>query len=158
MINLSSCFIIALLLISCIIGAFGQTDQMKKRILSTDYDVAERALEENMNQRDVKAVCLSLKHRAPSLRIKAAEALGSIRSKEAVNCLTEALKGNQTFTPVDTESTVLRDRLNRSLIEALSAITGLNLPIKKKYSYVEDAEIEKIIRRIKEWQKSHPSR
>ena len=156
--NPSNCFITLLLLISCTISGSGQTEQMTERILSQDYDVAEKVLEENIKQRDVKAVCLSLKHRAQSLRIKAAVALGSIRSKEAVDCLTEALRDNQAFTPVDTESTVLRDKLNRSLIEALRAITGLNLPVKKKYSFVQDPEIEKVISRIKQWQKKHRGR
>lgn len=152
--KLSNCSIILSLLISSTISGSGRTEQMKERVLSQDYDVAEKALEENKKQRDVKAVCLSLKHRAQSLRIKAAEALGSIRSKKAVDCLTEALKDNQTFTPVDTESTLFRDKLNKSLIEALRAITGLKLPVRKKYSYVQDPEVEKIIKRIEQWQKS----
>lgn len=152
--NPSNHRITLLLLISSTISGSGQTEQMKERVLSQDYDVAEKALEENKKQRDVKAVCLSLKHRAQSLRIKAAEALGSIRSKKAVDCLTEALKDNQTFTPVDTESTLFRDKLNKSLIEALRAITGLKLPVRKKYSFVQDPEVEKIIKRIEQWQKS----
>ena len=140
--NPSNHRITLLLLISSTITGSGQTEQMKERVLSQDYDVAEKALEENKKQRDVKAVCLSLKHRAQSLRIKAAEALGSIRSKKAVACLTETLKDNQTFTPVDTESTLFRDKLNKSLIEALRAITGLRLPVRKKYSFVQDPEVE----------------
>src|SRR5215210_5631020 len=116
--NLSNCFIILLVLISCTIGAFGQTEQMKERILSHDYVVAEKALEENVKQKDVKAVCLSLKHRAQSLRIKAAEALGSIRSEEAVDCVTEALKVNLASRHApgysDTESRFLSNKLDKS--------------------------------------------
>ena len=155
--NLSNCLEIFFLLVSSTISVFGQAEQMKERILSPDYAVAEKALEENIKKRDVKAVCLSLKHRAQSLGIKAAVALGSIRSKEAVDCLTDALKDNQSFPPHNTEATLLRDELNRSLIGALRAITRLNLPVKKKYSVVDDPEVERTIRRIREWQKSHPS-
>jgi len=132
---------------------------MKERILSHDYVVAEKALEENVKQKDVKAVCLSLKHRAQSLRIKAAEALGSIRSEEAVDCVTEALKVNLASRHApgysDTESRFLSNKLDKSLIDALRVITGLNLPTKNNYS---DSEIEKVISRVKEWQKTHPNR
>ena len=156
--NKGNYFIIILLIASIAIGVVGRTDQMKERILSPDYDVAKKALEENIEKKDITAICLSLKHRAMSLRRKAADALGSIQSKEAVECLTEALKVNRNFMPFDTESTYIRDELNRSLIKALRAITGLNLPLKDKYSYVEDPEVEKIIAQIKEWQKANQNR
>lgn len=156
--NLRNCFIAFFLIASVAIDVVGQTDQMKERILSPDYDVAKKALEENIEKKDITAICLSLRHRAMSLRRKAADALGSIRSKEAVECLTEALKINWNFMPFDTESTYIRDELNRSIIEALSAITGLDLSVKDKYSYVEDPEVEKIIAQIKEWQKANGNR
>lgn len=143
--NTSRCVTAFSLLISFIITGFAQSEDMRERILSRDYNVAQKALEENVLAKDVKAVCLSLWHRAQSLKIKAADALGLLRSQEAVGCLTEALKDNLAYRPHDTESTLLRDQLNKSLIASLRAITGLRLPTKNKYL---DSDIEKVIKRI----------
>ncbi len=156
--NLRNCSIFFLLASSTIIAS-GQTEQMKGRILSQNYDIAEKALEENIKQRDVKAICLSLKHQAQSLKIKAADALGSIRSKEGVDCLIEALKANLASKHApgysDSESRALSNELDKSIIHALRVITGLNLPLKNKYP---DSEIEKVVKRTSEWQRKHQSR
>lgn len=122
---------------------------MRERVLSSDYRIAVNALDTNVKAMDIEAVCLSLKHRALSLKIKAADALGSLRNRQAVKCLNDALKENLTYRPYDTESTILRNELSRSLIDALRQITGLNLSTKKKYS---DSEIEQIIERTEKWQ------
>lgn len=125
-----------------------QTETMRERILNSDYYVAQKALEDSVKERDVKAICLSLKHRAQTLKIKAADALGSLISTEAIECLKEALKDNLAYRPYDTESTLLRDELNKSLIDAIMVITGLKLPAKKKYS---DSDVEKVIKRVEKW-------
>ena len=116
--------------------------------------MAERALEENVKRKDSKAVCLSLKHRTLSIRRKAADALGASRARESVTCLTEAMEGLQSYMPFDTEAEFLKDELNNSLVRALAAITGLDLQAKKRMS---DSEAQKIVSRVREWQKTHPA-
>ena len=142
--NLSKGLLLLFLFALCA-GASGQAGaENKAQILSNDYRVAERALEENVKRKDVKAICLSLKHRTLSIRRKAADALGVIRAKESVTCLTEAMEGLQSYMPFDTEAAIFKDELNNSLVRALAAITGLDLPTKKKMS---DSEAQKIVSR-----------
>lgn len=151
--NLSRGLLLLFMLVLCI-SASGQAGTgNKEQILNNDYRVAERALDENVKRKDIKAICLSLKHRTLSIRRKAADAFGVIRAKESVSCLVEALEDLQSFIPFDTEAGVLKAELNSSLVRALAAITGLDLPTKKKLS---DSEAQKIVSRVREWQKTHP--
>ena len=151
--NLSMGLLFILLLGLCANASGQAVTGIKEQILSNDYRVAERALEENASRKDIKAICLSLKHRTLSIRRKAADALGVIRAKESVTCLTEALEELQSFIPFDSEAGVLKDQLNGSLVKALAAITGMELPTKKKFS---DSDVKKIVSRVREWQKTHP--
>ena len=102
---------------------------MRERILSKDFSTAEQALEENRRLRDARAVCLSLEH--PSLLIKrrAAEALGDLKDKGAVKCLVQALERNQVVLLGGSETQVEQGELNKSILGALNATTGLDLPV-----------------------------
>jgi len=125
-----------------------ETSTMRERILNKDFSIAQRALEENTKQKNVQAVCLSLKHQSLLIRRQAADALRSIQHKAAVKCLIEALENNQVVYLGGTETQVEQDNLNESIVLALKSLTGLDLLAKPKLSA---AEVKQVIQQSKEW-------
>ena len=59
-----------LLIVPALVGSialakFGQVDNpMKEKILSKDFKIAQDALEENKKQKNIQAICMSLKHQS----------------------------------------------------------------------------------------------
>jgi HEAT repeat protein len=124
------------------------TSTMREMILNQDFSTAQKALQENTKQKNVQAVCLSLKHHSLLIRRQAADALRSIQHKSAVKCLIEALEDNQVVYFGGTETQIEQDELNESIVLTLKSLTGLDLPAKPKFSA---AEIKQVIQKSKEW-------
>lgn len=154
---------IALALIwTLILGATfanAQTDGKSKRILSLETKpvyVAEEALKENIQKKDVKSICLSLKH--PRLHIKqiAAEALGKIGDKTAVTCLLDAFKEHQNYVPLasNSELDAAINEFDDVLLNSISKLTGLQFVYKSQEGKrLKASEATPIIRDIERWHK-----
>ena len=125
------------------------SNSMNERILSKDFSTAQAALEENKHNKNLQAVCLSLKHRSLIIRKLAAQALGELKAKSSIQCLIEALEQNQTALIGGTETDIEQDKLNEAIIDATEKITGLELKNKKALSR---KEIRIALGKIKRWQ------
>jgi hypothetical protein len=124
----------------------GQT--MRERILSEDFSIANKALEENKKLKDIQAVCLSIENPFLEIKRQAAEALGKFKDRAATQCLVRGLESNRVELLGGSEVVGLQVAVNRSIISALEAITGLTLPASPRPTPIE---ITKIKARINQW-------
>jgi hypothetical protein len=105
------------------------TKEMEEKILNNDYSVAKKALDDNKEQKSVKAIQMSLKNRFLDIRKQAADAIKELNDKPSIPALIEALEDNyQARYSGGLEMESRKSLLNKSLLSALEMLTGLTLP------------------------------
>jgi hypothetical protein len=153
-------YIAFFLLPICVSIGLSQDKSMHDRILNKDYAIAEKALDENTNKKDVEAICLSLKSKFTPLKLKAAKSLGSIGDSKAVDCLVEGLRESDSIFTYNTESQDYKNAYISSAVQSLRSITGLELKVKKTPTKVDPwkIDIEQIIGEVKTWQSNQKTK
>ena len=116
------------------------TGEMQEKILSNDFSIARRALDENIKQKRIIAIQMSLKSRFLDIRRGAADAIKEINNKASIPALIEALEGNYNARYTGgLEMHALKTELNRSLLSALQTLTGLTFPEGHELSPTQEA-------------------
>jgi hypothetical protein len=120
----------------------------KDDILSRDYAVAERALDRAVVEKDSETIRLGLKNPILSIKRKAALAIAETNDVTFVPFVIEALQMNQVEMLGGTETRVLQDELNMTLVTTLAKLTNLKFAVSKKPTA---SEIQKVIASGQEW-------
>lgn len=132
--------------------SFGQQDtismEVQETILSKDFAVAKKALDDSREQKRVVAIRMGLKSQFLDIRREAANAIKELQDKPSVPFLTEALENNQVRYTGGSETQLMQAELNKSLLSALQTLTGLNLIEGRTLS---DALIQIAIQEYKRW-------
>jgi PBS lyase HEAT-like repeat len=122
--------------------------EMQEKILSKDFAVAKKALDDNRQQKRVMAIRMSLKSQFLNIRKEAADAIRELQDKPSVPALIEALENNQVRYTGGSETQLMQAELNKSLLSGLQTLTGLNLTEGRELS---DTQIKKAIQESKLW-------
>gem|GEM_PF-4928722 len=116
------------------------TGEMQEKILSNDLSIARRALDENIKQKRIIAIQMSLKSRFLDIRRGAADAIKELNDKASIPALVEALENNyQGRYTGGLEMAGRQTELTRSLLSALQTLTGLTFPEGHELSPTQEA-------------------
>jgi HEAT repeat protein len=117
-------------------------------ILSKDYQIARKALDKAVLEKDLETIKLGLKNPILDIRKKTVEAMAKIGDETFVPNLIVALEQNQGIIAGGSEIQSLQNKLNEIIISTLEKLTKLKFNISEKLS---SEDIDEVIRKSREW-------
>jgi hypothetical protein len=112
-------------------------------ILSKDYNIAERALNKAVNEKNKDFIKLGLKSTILAIRLKTVEAINKIADYAFVTNLIDALQENQGIIDGGSEVKIQQEDLNTAIIQGLERLTKLKFKVSKQLTAIEIEDIIK---------------
>lgn len=130
-------------------------------ILTKDYNIAKKALEKAVREKDLNAIRLGLKGFSFQIRKDVVEEIVKLNDKSFVPDLADALEENQGCLSGGSETEVLQKELNNLIVSAIKRLTGL------EFSYFDSSssqpcsndfppkDIQRILKESRDWWKEN---
>lgn len=99
--------------------------KLENNILSNDFQVASKALDENVKENDLKSICVSLRSPFFQIRVRAAKSLQKHNLSALVNELITAYENNQVEYTGGSEIEVMQKELDDEVFKTLEIFTGI---------------------------------
>lgn len=121
-------------------------------ILSRNYATAERALHTAIAEKDLPTLRRGLRSTFFPIKQRSIEALTETKNKLLVVDLIDALRANQAIFSGGTETEVMQNDFNRSLILAIEKLTGLKFKVSAP---ITSSEVKIVVEKTQAWWKEH---
>ena len=120
----------------------------EKEILSRNYQIAQKALEKAIKEKDKDTLRSGLKNQNPLIKKKVVDAISDIDFKDSVPDLIDALKRNQILLRGGTEVQLLQRDLDVAIVKTLEKLTQLDFDVTDALS---SEDVNKVIEQSNRW-------